>query len=72
MPPDRVKIYSVNGDGALFGDPLFKNPADQDFRLRTDSSATEGRLIAGAYPQNALSEAWWKRDFPPKLVHIQP
>ena len=33
-PSDRVKIYAVNGERAIFADPMFKDPSNQDFRLR--------------------------------------
>jgi hypothetical protein len=67
-PPDRVNIYAVNGDRAIFGNPLFKNPANQDFTLRRGSPAVVGHVVAGAYSPGSRSQLWWKRDFPPRLV----
>src|SRR5262249_47880818 len=36
---DRVKIYAVNGARPIFGNPMFKDPANQDFSLRRGSPA---------------------------------
>lgn len=66
---DRVKIYAVNGDRAIFGKPLFKDPANQDFTLRRGSPAARSRVTAGAYGPGAPSLMWWKRDFPPRMFH---
>ena len=66
-PFDRVKIYSTVGDRSIHGDPLFKDPADQDFVLRRNSPANKANRSAGIRlldsPRN-----WWKHDFPPKLA----
>jgi hypothetical protein len=47
---DRVKIYPISGAHAISGDPQFKDPAVQDFRIRPGSPAAHGHIIAGAYP----------------------
>ncbi len=67
-PFDQVKIYAVNGDRATFGDPLFRNPADQDFAMRKVSPANKAHIFAGTNSPSSQS-GWWKKDFPPKLVH---
>ena len=66
--PDRVGIYAVNADRAIFGSPLFKDSAKQDFTLRRGSPAAVGHVAAGAYAPGSRSNLWWKRDFPPRLV----
>ena len=66
---DRVDIYAVNGKRAIFDHPLFKDPANQDFRLRRASPGTVGHVVAGANSPRSPSGLWWKRDFPPKLIH---
>jgi hypothetical protein len=70
-PPDGIKIYAVNGSYAIFGNPLFKDPAGQDFGLRGGSPAMRNRVAAGAYAPGAKARRWWKRDFPPKIVGIR-
>jgi hypothetical protein len=70
-PFDRVKIYAVNGDRARFGDPLFRDPANQDFRPQNGSPAMKGHSFAGAYPLNSQRQTWWKQDFPPRLVQTE-
>lgn len=67
-PPDRVDIYATNGDRPIFGNPLFRDPANQDFTLRSGSPASVGQVAAGAYPPGSPSQFWWKLDFPPRLV----
>ena len=47
-PIDQVKIYAVSGDRATFGDPLFKDPANQDFTLGRRSPAAISRVAAKA------------------------
>jgi hypothetical protein len=66
-PPDRVQIYAVNASRPIFGNPLFRNPASQDFTLRRDSPAVSGKFAAGAYAPGSRSHLWWQRDFPPTL-----
>lgn len=70
-PPDRVEIYAVNGDRAIFGNPLFKDPGNQDFTLRHGSPAAIGHVAVGAYAPHSPSRWWWERDFPPRLVRIR-
>jgi hypothetical protein len=67
-PVDQVDIYAVNGDAAIFGNPLFKDAVNQDFTLRPGSPAVVGHSAAGAYAPGSRSRLWWKRDFPPSLV----
>ena len=67
-PPDRVDIYGINGDRAIFGNPLFKDSANQDFTLRRGSPAVMGHHAAGAYAPGSQSQLWWKWNFPPRLV----
>jgi len=71
VPFDRVKIYAVNGDWARFGDPLFRDTANQDFRPLNGSPAMKGHSFAGAYPLNSQWQTWWKQDFPPRLVQTE-
>jgi hypothetical protein len=66
-PPDRVKIYAVNGGGAILGNPMFKDPANEDFRVPQDSPAAANGSWAGAYAPGSASRLWWKSGFPPKL-----
>jgi hypothetical protein len=66
-PHDRVKIYGVDGDRAIVADPLFEDPATQDFTLRRDSPARAGRIVAGA---DLPHDLWWAHDFPPTLFVI--
>lgn len=66
-PPDRVKIYAVNGSRAIFGNPMFKDPANEDFRLSRGSAAVTGGGWAGAYAPGSISGLWWKHNFPPKM-----
>ncbi len=65
-PPDQVNIYAIDGDGAIFGDPLFRDPAREDFTLGHTSPA--GRIGAGPYPEDAPPQFWWRQDFPPSLI----
>ena len=69
-PKDRVEIYAVNGVQTLLGNPLFRAPGDQDFSLRDGSPAARGRAAAGAYASATTAKFWWKRNFPPALVHV--
>jgi hypothetical protein len=70
-PPDRVKIYAVNGTRPIFGNPMFKDPVNQDFSLRRGSPTAAGHATAGAHAPGSQSDFWWKRDFPPKLVRAR-
>jgi hypothetical protein len=65
-PPDQVKIYGVDGDRALYGDPLFEDPANQNFALKRNSPAIEDHVLAGSMV-DSLSQNWWKQNFPPQL-----
>jgi hypothetical protein len=66
-PVDQVDIYAVNGDAAIFGNPLFKDALNEDFTLRPGSPAVVGHIVAGAYAPGSESQLWWKRNFPPRL-----
>jgi Right handed beta helix region len=65
-PADQVNIYAIDGDGAIFGDPLFRDPAHEDFTLGLASPA--GRIGAGPYPEDTPPQFWWRHDFPPSLI----
>jgi hypothetical protein len=65
--PDRVLIYALNGMRAIYGSPMFKNPADQNFIPDRASPAGKSGAWVGAYAPGSLSRFWWKYDFPPKL-----
>jgi parallel beta-helix repeat protein len=67
-PVDRVRIYAVDGEQAIFANPLFRDPAHQDFALRRNSPADVG-VAAGAYAPGLPSKSWWRRDFPPRLFN---
>ena len=69
-PSDRVKIYATSGDRAVFGNPLFKEPARHDFTLHRNSPATAEDFPVGAYASGSSPQLWWKKNFPPKLVAI--
>ena len=63
-PPDRVKIYAVNGDQAVFGNPLFKSAERQDFTPTCGSPASIGGVKAGVFVPKQGSTQWWQRKFP--------
>jgi hypothetical protein len=69
-PRDRVNIYAVNGHRAIFGSPLFKDPANQDFTLRRESPAALNHIAAGAYAPGSATQLWWKQHFPPQFTHV--
>jgi len=69
-PIDQVRIFAANGDGAIFGDPLFRNAAMYDFSLLSGSPAIQAHLVAKGYSPTVQSMSWWKRNFPPKLIHV--
>jgi hypothetical protein len=64
------RVYAVSGDHAIFGNPLFKNAARQDFSLQRGSPALSGRVTMGAYAPSSTPHLWWKRDFPPRLIRF--
>jgi hypothetical protein len=68
--PYRGKIYAVNGQRPIFANPMFKDPAHQDF-VSHRGLATHG-IRAGLWPPNAASKSWWKHDFPPRLFTWGP
>ena len=65
---DRVKIYAANGERAIFADPMFRDPGNEDFRPRRSSFAAATHVTGGTSGSAAASELWWKRRFPPRLV----
>jgi Right handed beta helix region len=67
-PIDRVKIYAVSGSRPIFANPMFKDPANQDFSLRRDSLAMTRGVTVGAYAPGVPFKFWWKRGFPPDLA----
>ena len=67
-PPGGVKIFGLNGLHPILGNPLFKDPASQDFTLRDGSAAAAGNFPIGVYPSGSKPNTWWKQDFPPSLV----
>jgi parallel beta-helix repeat protein len=69
-PPDRVNIYAVDGTGAIFANPFFKDPANQDFTIRREAFGPAGHAVVGAYSPGASSQLWWKQNFPPKMIDI--
>src|SRR5262249_25787818 len=70
-PADQVKIYAADSDRAIFGDPLFTNPAAHDFTLRRNSPAAK-RPPVGAYAPGSSTEYWWTQNFPPDLIDVRP
>ena len=69
QPADQVKIYAANGDRAIFGNPLFKDPTNQDFSLARGSPAAQ--LAPSVSTRASSPRPWWKGVFPPKLVSIR-
>jgi hypothetical protein len=67
LPVDQVKIYAVSGKRPVFANPMFKDPANQDFGLRHGSPAITNRIVIGSYLPGSSYKTWWTRDFPPKL-----
>jgi hypothetical protein len=67
--PYRAKIYAVNGQRAIFANPMFRDPDHQDFVSRRDFAAHGFR--AGLWPPNTASLTWWKHDFPPRLFTLR-
>ena len=67
-PPDQVKIYAVDGERAIFGDPLFRDPADEDFSL--DPASPAGPVAVMPYPEDTPPQLWWRQDFPPTLIRL--
>jgi hypothetical protein len=66
-PADRVKIYATNGQRPIFGDPIFRDPANEDFRGRHGSPALVADVARGVYTARVKSRFWWKHDFPPRF-----
>jgi parallel beta-helix repeat protein len=64
---DQVQIYATVGSRSIEADPLFKDPAVEDFSLRMNSPATNVNSLVGALTQSSGSAKWWQRDFPPQL-----
>lgn len=74
-------VYSITGSQPVFGDPMFTDPEQGDFRLKPGSPAIDAGLPAGnssgtdarrpdigVFPYGTSDDAfWWKTDFPPKI-----
>jgi hypothetical protein len=72
-------VWPTTGSHVVTGDPLFVNPAGQDFRPGAGSPALDAgdpggtdpdgsRLDLGALPAGASpSELWWVQGFPPQI-----
>ena len=71
-PGDHVKIYATVGDQEVIGDPLFKDPASQDFTLLRSSPAFSAHIFSRMHPPGFLVKGGWKDDFPPKLTNYAP
>lgn len=71
-PIDRVNIYAINGTRTIFGNPMFTDPAGQDFALKRGSPAAISRLGPGWLQRGPRSKQWWRSNFPPKLYHVRP
>lgn len=67
-PIDQVKIYSVEGERALHGDPRFRKPEAEDFTPRYSVSRFGARLTPELQPRSGRAQFWWRRDFPPRLA----
>jgi Right handed beta helix region len=68
-PPDQVKIYGVEGDLPLRGDPLFENPVNQIFALKQNSPALKEHILSRSM-LDSLSQNRWEQDFPPQLFRL--
>ena len=66
-PADRVKIYAINGETPILGNPMFKDPANEDFTGNRGSPAVVGRVARRIDALGGKTKFWWKHDFPPKL-----
>ncbi len=74
-------VYSITGSHPIIGDPMFRNPEQGDFRLKSGSPAIDAGIPAGdssrtddndtdigVFPFGTSADAfWWKTDFPPKI-----
>ena len=67
-PFDQVQISATVGDHSIDADPLFRNPADQDFSVRNTSRANKVVSSYGKRLSDPQSSSWWKHEFPPKLA----
>jgi parallel beta-helix repeat protein len=63
---DQVKIYAVNGRRAIFGNPMFEDPANADFTLRAGAPASASHIMDSTLTVGA-ADLWWQRGFPPRL-----
>ena len=57
-------VFSTRGENAILGDPLFVDPAAQDFRLQAGSPAAG----LGAFDAGAPLDQWWRHSFPPVIT----
>jgi hypothetical protein len=60
----KDEVFGARGDQAILGDPLFVDPAAQDFRLQTGSPAAG----LGAFETGAPLDPWWRHSFPPDIT----
>lgn len=68
--PYRAKIYAVNGQRPVLANPMFKDPAHQDFVSRRGYAAYGIR--AGLWPPESTFVGSWKHGFPPRLFTPVP
>jgi hypothetical protein len=68
--PYRGRIYAVNGQRPVFANPMFKDPAHQDFVSRRGFAAHGIR--AGLWPPDSTFVWSWKQGFPPRLFTSMP
>jgi hypothetical protein len=59
----RDYVWSTTGGDAVLADPLFVDPAAQDFRPKPGSPASG---LGALEPGSALNP-WWKQGFPPEI-----
>ncbi len=59
-PIDRVKIYPINGEHPIFGDPKFNDVTAENFSLQSASPAALGGIAIGVYPSGSKPNLWWK------------
>jgi hypothetical protein len=77
----KDSVYSITGENSMTGDPLFIDPSNGDFRLKSGSPAIDAgnpdpvyndpdgsRNDPGAFPYGDDSDYfWWKNNFPPVI-----
>jgi hypothetical protein len=63
-PDDYADAYAIEGSDPLQGDPLFRDPGQENFLLEPGSPAQENM---GVYPIDAQPDFWWQAKFPPNV-----